>query len=418
MRNKRDNNNLKKIVDRNNFKLRGCRSNLHEKFLLFLSIKCKALIKSKLLLEIESQVDTVPPKRIDIALLDAFFILHLIKRIPPTFGQLARKILIDVCQYKAKTIHVVFDKHVGISIKDVERDIRRAVNVPYRIEGPAQVTPGNWELALKNGYFKIELVRFLIGYWAENHLASIIGDKIFFVNYNDVCFSFNAYNGVVVKIEEMELYNTHEEADNGIVYHLTAIQQRQKDVVTNIVVRTRDTDILVILLGCKDMLDPRLHIWMEVGQASLNDLRYTEINKVYNTLGRDVCLALLAFHAFTGCDYDSAFCRRGKVNPFRQLRKNPDAIRVFGKLCCIVENNCDISYEDFLILQNFVCKMYGQGKVFSVNQARVNCFFKKFKPNKKDKLLSCSNKFDSTVIPPCEKVLKLKLLRTIFIARR
>ena len=343
----------------------------------------KATQKSKLLHEIESKFDSAPPKKIDVVVFDGFFFLRLTTQIPPTFRQLARKLLINLCRTKAGVIHIVFDKYLDISIKNIERGLRKAVNVPFRISGPGQITPGNWQLALKNSYFKIELVRFLCDYWSEDHLHEIIGTKHIYMNCNDLCFHFQVCYETVLKTEERRLHNAHEEAENRMVFHLASLWPADDASFMNVVVRTCDTDVLIIILGCKDMLDPRLQIWLEVGLMSYNTLRYIDVNQAYRTLGPNVRLALLAFHAFTGCDYLAAFCRKGKVRPFRLLLSSPDVVQVFANMCCIISDHPAISDDDFITLQNFVCKLYGQPNVFSVNKARANCFFKKFKPKKR-----------------------------------
>ena len=77
---------------------------------------------------------------------------------------------------------------------------------------------------------------------------------------------------------------------------------------------------------------------MEVGIASKNTLRYIHVNAIYDVLDDKVCKALPAFHAFTGSDYAAAFCRRGKIKPFRLFLKDQAIIDTFEKLG-------DLSYE-------------------------------------------------------------------------
>ena len=111
-----------------------------------------------------------------------------------------------------------------------------------------------------------------------------------------------------------------------MVFHLSTIIQRSK-----VIIRLMDTDVLIILLGCKANLSPLLQIWMEVGLSSKNNLRYIQINAVYEHFGENMCKAMPALHAFTGSDYTAAFCRKGKIRPLRILLKNEDVINTFAR---------------------------------------------------------------------------------------
>ena len=106
---------------------------------------------------------------------------------------------------------------------------------------------------------------------------------------------------------ENTLCCNHEEADNRIVYHLSTLTERSKVTVV-----AKDTDILVIILGCKSKLSPLVQIFMEIGLSSNNTLRYIDINKMYEHFGEKVCNAMPAFHAFTGSDFTASFLRKGK----------------------------------------------------------------------------------------------------------
>ena len=51
--------------------------------------------------------------------------------------------------------------------------------------------------------------------------------------------------GSVVKTELDEMFSTHEEADSRMLFHLSSVQSP-----ANVVIRTIDTDVLIIALGC------------------------------------------------------------------------------------------------------------------------------------------------------------------------
>ena len=86
----------------------------------------------------------------------------------------------------------------------------------------------------------------------------------------------------------------------------------------NVVIRVRDSDVLVIALGVFHMMQADLNLWFEVGLFSDNSLRYIIVNQIYEALGIKVCNALPAFRAFTGSNYSAAFSGKGKEIPLKK----------------------------------------------------------------------------------------------------
>ena len=101
---------------------------------------------------------------------------------------------------------------------------------------------------------------------------------------------------------------------------------------SNVVMRTNDTDALVIAMGCKQFYDTSLKLWLEVGTQSKNTIRYISIDQACEKFGSSLCNALPAFHAFTGCDYTASFKRKGKVTPFKLLEKSTEDREVFTEM--------------------------------------------------------------------------------------
>lgn len=98
------------------------------------------------------------------------------------------------------------------------------------------------------------------------------------------------------------------------------------------VIRTSDTDVLVVALGNIDKIKSGVKVFLELGLASKNTLRFVEVISLSQKLGPRLCKSLPGFHAFTGCDYTPSFAYKGKVKPFAILQKNIDAQNAFGKL--------------------------------------------------------------------------------------
>ena len=184
---------------------------------------------------------------------------------------------------------------------------------------------------------------------------------------------------------------------------------------SNIIVRSTDTDVLIILLTHKHAL--QANIWMDVGVSSNNTRRYIDVAKLADELGPDICNALAGYHAFTGCDYTASFFRKGKVRPLAIMEKDDKFIEVFAKL----GESADLQPDLLTTIESFVCCMYGNRKVCLVNEARYKLFQQRYAPKNQsqplDKIkglmqvtchhvaLLCYRKSNGqTLLLPCEKM--------------
>ena len=121
--------------------------------------------------------------------------------------------------------------------------------------------------------------------------------KEVFINECDILFFiYKGILGKVICIEEEDMFCNHEEADTRMFH---AIISLPPDV--NVVVRTNNTAICIIGLGCLSVLRDSYHIWLEVGVWGRNTFRY--IYELGTSLGEDLCNAMPFYRALTGCDY-------------------------------------------------------------------------------------------------------------------
>ena len=307
-------------------------------------------------------------------------------------------------------MHFVSDKWITPSIKDCEREKRDTAPAAYAITGPSQKRPQNWLLAMRNPFFKQSLITFLLDAWQSDEMSTILEGKELFANDEDHCYKFSSEGGVVTRSEDRNLFSMHEEADNRMFFHISLLQEEQ-----NVIVRTIDTDCLVIALGCRPFISSNVRIWLEVGLQSNNTLRYISVDQLYLTIGASMCKALPAYHAFTGCDYTSSFSRKGKVAPLKKLEKNAECQTALG-LLSEVETDGDV--EQFLPqISKFVCEMYGKRHLKSTDDARMDIFMSKYELKREDQLISSVQKLDGSMLPPCSQVLKNKVLRTSYVAK-
>ncbi|KAJ8967438.1 hypothetical protein NQ314_002886 [Rhamnusium bicolor] len=163
------------------------------------------------------------------------------------------------------------------SLKNIERDRRAGVsgrdNV-FNIVGEAQKRPNDFLKTLRSDSFKTEFIDGLVN----------------------------------CEIDE-DLYCSHHEADNRILFHISKLPES-----INVVIRASDTDILIIAVGNLHKLTNKVHIWIKTGLQSKNTLRYVSVNDIYTSLGDILSQALPAYHALTGSDYTASFARK-EANP-------------------------------------------------------------------------------------------------------
>ena len=111
-------------------------------------------------------------------------------------------------------------------------------------------------------------------------------------------------------------------------------------------------------------------IWMQLGVG--NNVRNLDICAIFNTLGEDLSSSLAAFHAFTRCNFNPAFCRKAKARPFKMLEKSPQYQEAFAKMGDprIIANE-DVMKETYDVIQDFVCLLYN---VRAVSYAHLDVY--------------------------------------------
>ncbi|XP_041981090.1 uncharacterized protein LOC121736526 [Aricia agestis] len=366
--------------------------------------------KSALMRDLEKKIESTEPESTDVLIIDGFFLLHTLKDIPRTFGDISKKILHILCKHNVERIDLIFDRYFCPSIKDTEHGLRKNVkSTDFRISGPQQVRPSDFAKELKNIKFKDALVKFIINNWSEQDMAHIIANKIININH-DMCYEYSVKDGFVIQtINEDLTCQEHEEADTKIVYHVCQMKQRGK-----VTIRCSDTDILIIMLGNMEFVESDVQISMDVGVG--NSRRYIDVSRLYETLGSTLAKSLPAFHAMTGCDYNPALYHKGKKRPLTMLKNSKRYQEAFGDLGSYTSDSDKI----FPVLEEFTCRLYNEKKINNVDLARLNIFSKTYKI-KNDEASTTLNlqlsNYDACNLPPCKTELEKHLLRTKYIAQ-
>lgn len=301
-----------------------------------------------------------PATAMSATVIDGMALLQQLKDVPSTFGELAIGILKRAIalanQDGSNRVDFVTDTYPEISIKGCERKKRSAQKGFQRIKitGPNQKTPTQFKKFLAAGKNKESLVNFLFEEW-RNVSTAILENKVVFLAHDSSCHSLSSTEDElsVQQIDELEC--DHEEADTRLLLHANHASQ----TCSRVVIRSVDTDVLVLAVGLQHSIDAELFV--NTGN------RIFSVPAISQVMGDAKCKAVIGVHAFTGCDSISAFRNKGKVKAMNLLPTHVAAFQELGS---------SLSCDQNMVagLERFVCDLYGQGQCDSVDAARYNWF--------------------------------------------
>ena len=99
--------------------------------------------------------------------------------------------------------------------------------------------------------------------WENDYFDGILKEKKLYVTDGNVCYLFAVSKGKMVRMIQLHLYSTHEEADSKMIFHVTSIEKN-----SNAIIRTADIDVFIIARGCISQIPPHINLWLEVGLYS------------------------------------------------------------------------------------------------------------------------------------------------------
>ena len=230
------------------------------------------------------------------------------------------------------------------------------------------------------------LCSFLLEEWKKGKYApKLQGKHLVFVDER-TCISSKSIDGKKVVTEEVEkLCSSHKEVDTRIILHCNDVAANSPESSV-ILVRSPDTDVFILLLRFVHHINQTLFV-----QAVAKDL------------GDEINLALVALHAFTGCNTTSAFVTRGKVKPLTLLKKHPEFLPAFHAL----GPGVDIEERVFKDVEKFTSD-YGS-KLGDINSLRYEKFIEI--QRKPGEVLTSNNGVDMSLLPPCQESLKMHVTR-------
>ena len=354
--------------------------------------------KASLLKKLEAMSETIPPRAVDACVIDAMFLIRSLVDLPKTFCGVAKQILTQICAF-APSVDFVCDTYKSPSIKDIERGLCGPTDSNIIIAGPEQRIPADFHRALSSGQFKVALFKFLAVDWQKNCYSDILLGHTVYLALEKVCYRFQTITSLIC---------WHEEADTCVVMHVHNIAQGMRS--PRVVVRANDMDILVIFLYHAANITAK--IWMDMGHSYNNSCRYVDVSTLAQQLGHDMCKALPALHAFTGCDYTASFMRKGKIRPFDLIEKSKTFTSAFARIGIAQ----DIPECVLVDIEMFVCMMYGKPGAWGVNDARFDLFKHSIAPSARGHPLKVIKHTDPSLLPPCHTVLANKIKQTNYVA--
>ena len=314
------------------------------------------------------QAHTTPqsevPGGIDVSIIDGAAVVNMIKPgTEKTFSGYAEQSFLPYVKAQlrhVKRVDIVWDEYVENSLKATTRSDRGA-GIRRRVAANNQL-PRNWKEFLCVDENKRELFKFLAECIAslevEKQVISTYGKQILSTLPRDDTSSLAPC--------------THEEADTRMLLHVQdAVQQGHEKIL----VRTVDTDVLVLAVAVLQQLreHERLELWVAFGTGT--HLRYIATHEIFRSLGPQVSKALPVFHAFTGCDTVSCFGGRGKKTALETWKSYPDVTHAFLTLAQAPSEVSDACMEQ---LERFVVLLYDRtSSKMEVNDARKQLFAQK-----------------------------------------
>ncbi|GBM65011.1 hypothetical protein AVEN_68937-1 [Araneus ventricosus] len=219
-------------------------------------------------------------------IIDGMAMLHQLKCVPSTFGELARtllKQLVNIAtELNCTRVDFVTDSYPDISIKQGERSRRSAVGVQlFKITSENQPIPKQWKKFLALSVNKEAIITFLHQIWTSLP-AELYKNIIFFITHQTKCYSINNDAGNLNICDITYLHCDHEEADSRMLLHASKTYK-------NVIIKSCDADILVIALSLGIKTDSNLYI--------LNDSQHNRnlisIADIYENLDKSVCEAMI-----------------------------------------------------------------------------------------------------------------------------
>ena len=259
-----------------------------------------------------------------------------------TFKDYAMKVFLPyVCNHLkyVERLDIVWDRYFSNSLKKSTRS-NRGAGIRLRVTGNG-LLPKDWLSFLRCSENKKELFPYI----SQQIIDQADTTKLLITTFNE-----NALCNQNIEIENLMSCNL-EEADERIFLHV----QHAAKTYESVLVKTVDSDIVVIALYAYQHIQNLNELWIEFGVGK--SLQFIPIHEISNGLGPSVCNAYLFFHSFSGCDTTSSCSGRGKKSFHETWKLLPELTPIFDKLSSIA-NPEEILTDDYKTLERFIVTLY------------------------------------------------------------
>jgi hypothetical protein len=136
------------------------------------------------------------------------------------------------------------------------------------------------------------------------------------------------------------------------------------------VIRTTDSDVLVIGVSVMQHLTDLCELWLAFGCGK--HFRYIPVHTIARQMGNARAGGLPAFHSITGCDTVSSLFGKGKKTAWTVWQQNPDVTWALRAL----SSSPRVVTDEIFSIQEFVVKLYDLAGC-DVDAARMEGFYYK-----------------------------------------
>ena len=273
----------------------------------------------------------------------------------PTWKDFA-DVVLSYCIPKDKLsirrLSIIFDSYDQSSIKQMTQMKRGySANRVFITSLKQKMPQGQWfEAFLCNPENKIELIQAIVRRLTSDSVRSRLEFELLVTEETRTILI------TTDRVMELESSN-HIEADTRLILEAS---KSPNDVV----IRSADTDVLMLMCYAQIKLDIRQKWMMMIDKET-----YVDIEDIRSYFGDELCLILPAYHSITGCDTTSFPANVGKLRPFNKMMKHQsmNLLRNLGE-----DVNSFLDLSDALMFYHTV--MYGGKPNETITDTRVRMF--------------------------------------------
>ena len=340
----------------------------------------------------------VPQSSETLVIHDGNAVFYYMKETPGNFSQICSKVF-DIMPPIGDVVFST-DSYMPNSVKAMER-LRRGCGEKLIIKGENTNKPSDWKLFLGNDVNKQQFIALLTRLWSQDAYAKKLQGRQVTVICEGTAYLLTSDDGLSTHRREIPmLKSTQEESDSRIILYCKHGSSQSYKYLR---VKSPDTDVFFILLHYAPTLGD-VTILFDTGTG--NKKRLLNVSDMSRGYTQQHCTALMALHAYSGCDSTSAFKGLGKVKPLKKLLQMPKFVPVLARL----GDSWHVPTELVDDLDEFTCAIYERPRMRRVDEAR---FLKMSQlcDTDNDTSIKTSHNIDMANLPPCRKSLEQHIRR-------